>query len=369
MANTVRKKPGIVRDAILNMLWNETQPVSVSQIHKFVNNEIGEVPRSSVQSFLNKNQPLMFSKVSRGKYILTENIAPKSIKICHPYKCIGKSRLYHGNSFNVLSSFANNSIQAVVTDPPYGVVEYSEKEIKKLRSGRGGVWRVPPSFDGHTRSPLPRFTTLKNRDLENLEDFFHRLGKELIRVLVPGAHVMIASNPLVSHLVTIAMIKAGFENRGCIIRQVITMRGGDRPKNAHEEFSDVSVMPRSAWEPWVLVRKPVENRVQDNLRKWGTGGLRRISDDQPFFDVIKSSPTQKNEKILAPHPSLKPQKLLRQLVRASLPIGEGIILDPFSGSGSTLAAANALGLQSIGIELDLEYYNKSDEWITKLSEL
>jgi len=37
----------------------------------------------------------------------------------------------------------------------------------------------------------------------------------------------------------------------------MTMRGGDRPKAAHEEFKDVSVMPRSMWEPWVLFRKPI----------------------------------------------------------------------------------------------------------------
>jgi hypothetical protein len=51
-------------------------------------------------------------------------------------------------------------VHAVVTDPPYGVVEYSDKEVQKLRSGKGGVWRVPPSFDGTKRSPLPRFTVL-----------------------------------------------------------------------------------------------------------------------------------------------------------------------------------------------------------------
>jgi DNA modification methylase len=37
-----------------------------------------------------------------------------------------------------------NSIHAIVTDPPYGLKEYSEKEKGKLRAGRGGVWRIPP---------------------------------------------------------------------------------------------------------------------------------------------------------------------------------------------------------------------------------
>ena len=45
-------------------------------------------------------------------------------------------------------------------------------------------------------------------------------------------------------------------------------------------------MPRSGWEPWGLFRRPCEGRVQDNLRKWKTGGLRRVSDNQPFEDVL-----------------------------------------------------------------------------------
>jgi hypothetical protein len=39
----------------------------------------------------------------------------------------------------------------------------------------------------------------------------------------------------------------GFEKRGEVIRLVQTLRGGDRPKNAHREFAEVSVMPRSSW--------------------------------------------------------------------------------------------------------------------------
>jgi site-specific DNA-methyltransferase (adenine-specific) len=53
-----------------------------------------------------------------------------------------------------------NSIHAIVTDQPYALVEYDEKNHCKLRKGSGGVWRIPPTFDGSQRSPLPRFTVL-----------------------------------------------------------------------------------------------------------------------------------------------------------------------------------------------------------------
>lgn len=268
----------------------------------------------------------------------------------------GQATLVQADCFEWLASCKAASIHAVVTDPPYGLVEYSEKEQFKLRNGRGGVWRIPPSFDGHKRAPLPRFTVLDDDNRKELYLFFERLGRLVFRATVPGANIVIASNPLLSHVVASAMVASGLELRGYIARLTMTMRGGDRPKNAHHEFNGVSVMPRSMWEPWVVLRRPLDGRVQDNLRIWKTGGFRRPCADKPFGDVIRSNPTSKAERSIAPHPSLKPQDFLRQLVEAVLPLGVGTILDPFAGSGSTLAAANAVGYRSIGVEKDSAYF-------------
>ena len=261
------------------------------------------------------------------------------------------------------------SVHAIVTDPPYGLREFTPTEQLKLRAGRGGVWRIPPAYDGCERSPLPRFTVLTTTDREKLRVFFKNFARRALRVLTPGGHLFIASNPLLSHLAYMPLMEVGFEKRGEVIRLVQTLRGGDRPKNAHKEFNDVSVMPRSAWEPWGIFRKPCDGRVQDNLRKWKTGGLRRVADDSPFSDVIASAPTRREERKLAPHPALKPQAFMRQIVRASLPLGEGVVLDPFMGAGSTIAAAVAVGYTSIGIEHDLHYFDMAKEAVPRLAEL
>jgi DNA modification methylase len=277
--------------------------------------------------------------------------------------------LYLGDCISWMDARKEKTIEAIVTDPPYGLREYTETEKAKLRIGRGGVWRIPPSFDGCARSPLPRFTVLTEEDLASLEAFFVSFARQAFRVLVPGGHLMIATNPLLSHLVYRPLMAAGFEKRGEIIRLVQTLRGGDRPKNAHLEFSEVTVMPRSGWEPWGLFRKPCEGKVSDNLRKWKTGGLRRPSADLPFGDVIRSSPTRREERGLSPHPSLKPQSFMRQIVRAALPLGVGTILDPFLGGGSTIAAAVAIGYDSIGIELDPAYLRMAERAIPGLAKL
>lgn len=283
--------------------------------------------------------------------------------------CEDGASLWEANCLTWLAAQPPATIHGVVTDPPYGLVEYTEKEQEKLRLRRGGVWRIPPSYDGHLRSPLPRFTTLSPRDLERLQTFFVEWSHLMMKVLVPGAHMAVAANPLMSHLISGSIARSGFEVRGEIIRLVMTMRGGDRPKNAHAEFPEVSVMPRSMFEPWLLFRKPLDGRVQDNLRKWKTGGLRRLSPEKPFGDVIASAPARGEERRIAPHPSLKPQAFLRHLVRAILPLGEGTILDPFAGSGSTLAAAIAVGYDAIGIESDSRYVALAKNAIPRLAAL
>lgn len=277
----------------------------------------------------------------------------------------------HGDCLDYLKKVPENTFHAVVTDPPYGVKEYEDDQLNKKELGTGGVWRIPPSFDGHQRSPLPRFTALNAKEIDYLKIFFREWAGQLLRVLRPGAHVFLASNAFLSLPVFASISDAGFEFRGEIIRTVSTLRGGDRPKNAEEEFPFVSSLPRGSYEPWGLFRKPLLKgmKVSDCLREYSTGGLRRLPDGNPFRDVISSERTPQAERRIAPHPSLKPQSFLRQLVYASLPMGEGYILDPFMGSGSTLAAAQALSLEAVGVERQENYYAMALKAIPQLSSL
>lgn len=277
--------------------------------------------------------------------------------------------IHHGDSLVWLGGQRANSFHAVVTDPPFGVQEYTAKELNKQRNGRGGIWRLPAAFDGANRQPMPRFTVMDDHDRMGVLAFHLRLAPELFRVLVPGAHVILASQCLVSHLVAQAFCMAGFEARGQIVRIVKTFRGGDRPKFGDKQYRDVSVIPRSCFEPWLLFRKPCEGRVTANLKRFGTGALRRPSEDTPLFDLVEVPPARPPERTIARHPSLKPQALMRFLVRASLPLGKGVILDPFMGCGSTIAAAKNLGLKSVGVELDSSYFSMARSAIPQLARL
>ena len=373
----LKRRPGEVRDAIVAVLAAMPAGASLPQIQEAVKQRIGKAAPSSIRSYLRLNTPDIFDRAVRGHYSLRDagqvretptqyTSRPTTQAAEWPSVTFGGARIFNADCFDWLQRQSKNSIHAVVTDPPYGLFEYSTEQQAKLRMRTGGVWRIPPSFDGVVRAPIPRFTILTPEDLQALDRFFLEWAQLLIPVLVPGANVVVASNPLLSFIVSGALSRAGLERRGELVRLVMTMRGGDRPKAAHDEFPDVSVMPRSKWEPWLLFRKPISGRIQDNLRLWKTGGFRRPSDAQPFADVIESSPTHKAERALAPHPSLKPQAFLRVLVRGVLPLGEGTVLDPVAGAGSTLAAAESLGYTCVGVEKDPIYFETARKAIPRL---
>lgn len=112
-----------------------------------------------MRSYLRLNTPKLFTKIDRGHYVVREEAKAtlafangaegKSVRRLEIAALtlereafrFGNATLIHGDCFDWLAKAPTNSVEAVVTDPPYGLVEYSEQEQDKLRKGRGGVWR------------------------------------------------------------------------------------------------------------------------------------------------------------------------------------------------------------------------------------
>ena len=149
---------------------------------------------------------------------------------------IGGSILLNADCFEWLAKVPENTLHAIVTDPPYGVKEFDDHELMKRAKGKGGVWRIPPSFDGCTRAPLPRFTAHNPKEKERLRKFFEDWAALATRALRPGGHVIIATSSIVAALLYGALTKGGLEFRGQLMRTVRTLRGGDRPKMLIRNF-------------------------------------------------------------------------------------------------------------------------------------
>ncbi|MDE2815476.1 MAG: site-specific DNA-methyltransferase, partial [Chloroflexota bacterium] len=169
--------------------------LTAKEIGDRVSQVVGPVKESSVRSYLRLNTPQLFTREERGVYALRQDSA-SAIQCAMPpaqaFKApisFGRATLHHADCFDWLEQQPANSIHAVITDPPYGLHEYTDEQQAKLREGRGGVWRIPPSFDGHVRSPVPRFTTLNDEQLKQIKIFFYVWARLLLPKLVPGAHV------------------------------------------------------------------------------------------------------------------------------------------------------------------------------------
>ncbi len=279
--------------------------------------------------------------------------------------------VYNENCLEVLKRIDDNSVDSVVTDPPYG--------IKLL----GHSWDYNlPSID---------------------------IWKECLRVLKPGGHLLSFSSARTYHRMAITIEDAGFEIRD----QIMWVYGQGMPKGQNL---------KPAHEPICVARKPFKGTAKANVAIHGTGALnvddcripagessrwapnlihdgsdpvvemfpekagalftatrtvattggsgnslmgkaREVGEgngavDAPgsaarFFWCAKPSRTERAE--ASKHPTVKPIKLMTYLVKLATPPG-GTTLDPFMGSGTTGVAAVSQGFDFIGCELEPEYF-------------
>src|SRR6266478_1370269 len=150
--NTVKYAHGEVRDAIRKVLSVSPKPLSVNQIQKRVTQMIGPTPTSSVRSYLRLNTPQSFVRQDRGVYtVRVETTTATSFVDATPRRAellrlapvkIGKAELLCDDCFDWLEQQLDNSFHAILTDPPYGLHEYTSEQQTKLRNGKGGVWRI-----------------------------------------------------------------------------------------------------------------------------------------------------------------------------------------------------------------------------------
>jgi DNA modification methylase len=315
--------------------------------------------------------------------------------------------LLNGDCLSVMKMFPDNSVDSIVTDPPYGL------------SFMGRKW---------------------DYDVPAVE-----VWAECLRVLKPGGHLLAFAGTRTQHRMACRIEDGGFE-----IRDMIAwVYGSGFPKSHNGEWGGTALKP--ALEPITMARKPLVGTVEANWREHGTGALsievcrveptgesrerigeasqdRRYTesggtdfsatpgirggapagrwpanllhdgspevvalfpakagaaspvkgseDSRParntygeygrvagvfhadagsaarFFYCAKASKADRGDNT---HPTVKPTDLMRYLCRLVTPPG-GIILDPFMGSGSTGKAARLEGFDFIGIERDPDYF-------------
>ena len=140
---------------------------SLSEIQTDVSSLIGPTSPSSVRSYLNLNAESTFDRTSRGRYVLREAAAtPPAKQKRFRSVAVGRATLVQADCFQWLKQQPDNSIHAVVTDPPYGLVEYEPEQQEKMRNGNGAACKevvlALKLAHNFTELPIENIFLLKN---------------------------------------------------------------------------------------------------------------------------------------------------------------------------------------------------------------
>ena len=261
--------------------------------------------------------------------------------------------LINQDSLIKLDTFVDNSIDAIITDPPYGIT-HLDKEFDKQTldntAKSGGI------FTGMTMGGM-KFDNNQNKSTcEFLLPFFQKS----LRVLKPGAFCIVFSQGRLVAGVMNALIEAGFEIR----EQMFWRKPSAKPnqqtpwkKNSkNKDFTDRVIFgPGKVIEPFIIAQKPIEGSYSENYLKYHTG---LVNKELATTTVFEEAAPSKDEKQGLQHPTIKPIKLMERIVEAFTEEGQ-TVLDIFNGSGSTGIAALNKNRNYIGIELNEQYYEES----------
>ena len=291
-------------------------------------------------------------------------------------------------------------VDAVVTDPPYHLQSIVDRFGKtSLSDNTKTSERARARGDGYARMSAGGFM---GQEWDGGDIAFRaetwRLAWELLK---PGSHLLAFSASRNYHRMAVAIEDAGFEIRD----QMMWLYGSGFPKshnigkNVDKTLGNVGKNEWEGWgtalkpahEPIAVGRKPIsESTVAKNVLKHRTGAINidasRIEsvegvegrfpanimhdglqqDWARFFYCPKVSKKERGEN--NKHPTVKPQELMKYLVRLVTPKG-GTVLDPFMGSGSTGMAAKDLGFDFIGIEKSEDYFKICQERIEQINPL
>lgn len=211
--------------------------------------------------------------------------------------------LRNGDCLEVLKNIEDNSVDLILTDPPYHLTSIVKRFGKKgsapasTKNNDGSFSRLSKGFMGKEWDGL---------DENGVGIAFNvEVWKEAYRVLKPGGYCMAFSGARTYHRMAVAIEDAGFEVKDMIewvygsgfpkaldISKQLQKKGQDDLAKQYEGYKS---QLKPAHEPLILAQKPIEKKtIAENVMKWGTGGLNidkcRIAHNEKTNSCIRKSP-------------------------------------------------------------------------------
>ena len=293
--------------------------------------------------------------------------------------------IINDDCMKILEKMDDNSIDCVITDPPYFIDQLDNKwSSDSINSD------VKNSHIKH----LPKGMKFDKNQVKKLYDYYLSLSKILFMKMKPGAYFLSFSSPRLYHAIAMSCEIAGFEIRdminwtytqsmpkGMSVTHIINkMKISDEEKsNLIDEYKDFKTPQiKSCFEPICVAMKPlgkltfIQNELQFKTgllnfsQKVGIDNDRvpaNIITTEEFNEVydknfLVSKPSKSEKGNSNTHITVKPLSLIEHLIKL-FSKENSLIVDPFLGSGTTALACKNTSRRCVGIELNEEYYNIS----------
>lgn len=238
------------------------------------------------------------------------------------------TNLHNGNCIEVLKNIEDESIDLILTDPPYNLGKFMKDRQTNLK-------RMRSNFFGSAGWDDLEYSEW----IEHMEEFF----KEISRISSRGGSMIIFMSIIKVESIIRLAEKHGFYYKTTGIWHKLN----PMPRNMHLHFVNST-------ESWIYFTNKARTGKFNNNGK-------------VVHDFIETSLTPSNERKHGKHPTQKPVKLMEHFIETLTDEGN-VILDPFMGSGSAGVAAKKLNRDFIGIELSEEYYKISKSRIEEVSQ-
>ncbi len=272
-----------------------------------------------------------------------------------------------GDALEHLSSIQTESIDCVITDPPY------------FSDGMGSDWNIDKLSSKVQKAQvigsLPVGMKFDPQQGKDLQKFMTKISKEIFRIMKPGGFYICFSMGRLYHRMALAIEDCGFEIRDMLIweregqAKAFSQNHFVRKMNLSQEEKEAILddlnnrktpQLKGVSEPLVLAQKPKDGTFVNNWLRYHVGLIdTSVSLDGKFPSTVMSVPKPHGkERQESSHLTMKPVALLEHLIKI-FSAEDAVICDPFFGSGSTAVACINTNRQFIGLEINQSYYEES----------
>lgn len=301
--------------------------------------------------------------------------------------------IVNDDSLKYLETLDDNSIDLILTDPPYFIDKLDNNWNSKNITNR--------KSNSHIKH-LPKGMKFDKKQVKNLYDFYLNISRLLFKKLKPGGYYLSFSSPRLYHAIAMACEIAGFEVRDMInwiytksmpkgmsvthlIKKMKNINIDDKEKLIEEYKNFKTPMVKSCFEPVCVCMKPMSTTFIKNELNFKTGlidfsnkvginsdrVIANIITTEKFNDIydknfLVSKPNKKEKKSYNTHVTVKPIELMEHLIKIFSKKG-ALVVDPFLGSGTTAIACKNTGRKCIGIELNKEYFEISKRRLNEMN--